>query len=143
MTPWRSAPRSTAAAQARVVVIGAGFIGAEVASTCAALGCRVTVLEALDIPLRPVLGPELGRHCASLYGAHGVDLKTERVGDRAPPSFRRRCARIAGPVGAGSRWSSTDGEIIAADVVVVGIGVAPSTGWLNGSGLEVEQRRRL
>ena len=61
---------------ARVVVIGAGFIGAEVASTCAALGCRVTVLEVLDIPLRNVLGPVAGRHCASLHAAHGVDLRT-------------------------------------------------------------------
>ncbi len=65
----------TAKEAARVVVIGAGFIGAEVASTCTDLGCRVTVLEALDIPLRPVLGPMLGEYCASLHRSHGVDLR--------------------------------------------------------------------
>ena len=52
------APPSRRWTTARVVVIGAGFIGAEVASTCAGLGCRVTVLEALDVPLRNVLGPD-------------------------------------------------------------------------------------
>ena len=60
----------------RVVVIGAGFIGAEVASTCVGLGARVTVLEAMDVPLRNVLGPMLGAHCGSLHGANGVELRT-------------------------------------------------------------------
>ncbi len=66
----------TAVDGARVVVIGAGFIGAEVASTCAGLGCRVTVLEALDVPLRNVLGPLIGSHFAALHESHGVDLRT-------------------------------------------------------------------
>src|SRR6202034_2461907 len=66
----------TAVDEARVVVIGAGFIGAEVASTCATLGCRVTVLEALDVPLHNVLGPLIGSHFASLAESHGVDLRT-------------------------------------------------------------------
>jgi 3-phenylpropionate/trans-cinnamate dioxygenase ferredoxin reductase component len=125
----------TAVPNARVVVIGAGFIGAEVASTCAELGCRVTVLEALDIPLRLVLGPELGRHCASLHGEHGVDLRTS-----ASVAGLRRASGEGEDASAGSgrlEVELADGEIIAADVVVVGIGVAPSTGWLNGSGLEV------
>ena len=59
----------TAVERRRVVVIGAGFIGAEVASTCAGLGCRVTVLEAMEIPLSNVLGPVIGAHCGSLHGA--------------------------------------------------------------------------
>ena len=66
----------TAVDSARVVVIGAGFIGAEVASTCVGLGARVTVLEVLDIPLGNVLGPMLGAHCGSLHGANGVELRT-------------------------------------------------------------------
>jgi hypothetical protein len=66
----------TAAEGTRVVVIGAGFIGSEVASTCAGLDCRVTVVELMDIPLSNVLGPVVGGHCASLHGAHGVDLRT-------------------------------------------------------------------
>ena len=141
-TRWRSAPRSPRRRRRRVVVIGAGFIGAEVASTCAALGCRVTVLEALEIPLRPVLGPELGRHCGSLYGAHDVDLKTEV----SVAGVRR--ASGAGVTGSGKGAGGLEvelhgGETVTADVVVVGIGVAPSTGWLDGSGLESRQRRHL
>ena len=66
----------TASDSPRVVIIGAGFIGAEVASTSVGLGCRVTVLEALDVPLRTVLGPMLGAHCGSLHGANGVELRT-------------------------------------------------------------------
>src|SRR6202034_1336457 len=66
----------TAVDEARVIVIGAGFIGAEVASTCADLGCRVTVLEALDVPLRNVLGPTIGAHFARLHESHNVDIRT-------------------------------------------------------------------
>ena len=62
----------TAVESASVVIIGAGFIGAEVASTCVSLGARVTVLEAMDIPLRNVLGPLIGAHCGSLHGANVV-----------------------------------------------------------------------
>ena len=81
----------TAVESCRVVVIGAGFIGAEVASTCAGLGCRVTVIEAMEIPLSNVLGPLLGAHCASLYEANGVDLRTGRR--RGRHSSRRGVVR--------------------------------------------------
>ena len=84
----------TAVDSPRVVVIGAGFIGAEVASTCVGLGARVTVLEALDIPLRNVLGPMLGAHCGSLHGANGVELRTgvavQRIRRQARPALARR-----------------------------------------------------
>ncbi len=133
----RAAVSATEAA--RVVVIGAGFIGAEVASTCAALGCRVTVLEALDIPLRPVLGPMLGEHCAWLHRSHGVDL---RLGVSV--------AAVRKPTAADARADATgsssdpapalvvelaDSEPVHADVVVIGIGVTPRTDWLEDSGL--------
>jgi len=118
---------TAADAPARVVVIGAGFIGAEVASTCAGLGARVTVLEVLDIPLRNVLGPMLGSHCASLHEANGVDLRT---GAAVRGIHRGESAALVVELG--------DGEPVPADVVVVGIGVAPSTDWLAGSGLELE-----
>ena len=120
---------------ARVVVIGAGFIGAEVASTCAALGCRVTVLEVLDIPLRNVLGPMLGEHCALLQTAHGVDLRTgvSVTGVRRTSGETGRGASAA-PLAVGL----SDGGTVPADVVVVGIGVAPNTEWLAGSGLSIE-----
>jgi NADPH-dependent 2,4-dienoyl-CoA reductase/sulfur reductase-like enzyme len=120
----------TAVDAARVVVIGAGFIGAEVASTCAALGCRVTVLEALDVPLRNVLGPKIGSHFASLHESHGVDLRSG-VGVRA---IRQAEA------GTGDRLvvELEGGETFPADVVVVGIGVIPETDWLADSGLTID-----
>jgi 3-phenylpropionate/trans-cinnamate dioxygenase ferredoxin reductase subunit len=120
----------TAVDAARVVVIGAGFIGAEVASTCAALGCRVTVLEALDVPLRNVLGTKIGSHFASLHESHGVDLRTG-VGVRA---IRQAEA------GTGDRLvvELEGGEAFPADVVVVGIGVIPETDWLADSGLTID-----
>ncbi len=120
----------TALDEARVVVIGAGFIGAEVASTCAGLGCRVTVLEALDVPLRNVLGHMIGSHFAILHEAHGVRLRTG-VGVRG--------IRRAGADEIGRLIVELDGgETFPADVVVVGIGVLPSTEWLADSGLTID-----
>jgi 3-phenylpropionate/trans-cinnamate dioxygenase ferredoxin reductase component len=136
----RAAVSATEAA--RVVVIGAGFIGAEVASTCAAMGCRVTVLEALDIPLRPVLGPMLGEHCASLHRSHGVDL---RLGVSVA-AVRKATAADARADATGSSSDPVpalvvelvDSEPVPADVVVVGIGVMPQTDWLEDSGLSLD-----
>ena len=118
----------TAHESARVIVIGAGFIGAEVASTCAGLGCRVTALEALDIPLQTVLGPLLGQYCGSLHAAHGVDLRTgvSVSGVRKADDANVLVVNLAG------------GEALEADVVVIGIGVAPAVGWLEDSGLMLE-----
>jgi 3-phenylpropionate/trans-cinnamate dioxygenase ferredoxin reductase subunit len=119
----------TATEHTRVVVVGAGFIGAEVASTCVGLGCRVTVLEVMEIPLATILGPLVGAHCASLHGANGVALRTGvsvesiETGGGAPLTVR-----LAG-----------DGDdVIDADVVVVGIGVSPSTSWLETSDLTLD-----
>lgn len=120
----------TATEGTRVIVIGAGFIGAEVASTCAGMGCRVTVLELMETPLSNVMGPMIGAHCASLYEANGVTLRTG--------------VSVAG-VRKGDGW--VDGRLVlelvgggtlGADVVVVGIGVAPSAGWLGGSGVTLD-----
>lgn len=119
----------TAVEAARVVVIGAGFIGAEVASTCADLGCRVTVLEALNVPLRNVLGTMIGSHFAELHASHGVDLRTG-VGVHE--------VRKADTGSTGLVVELEGGETFAADVVVVGIGVVPATEWLADSGLTVD-----
>jgi NADPH-dependent 2,4-dienoyl-CoA reductase/sulfur reductase-like enzyme len=129
----------TAVDEARVIVIGAGFIGAEVASTCADLGCRVTVLEALDVPLRNILGPMIGSHFAWLHESHGVDLRTG-VGVR---SVRRAVDVDAGVTARGGTPGRLvveldGGEAFPADVVVVGIGVVPTTDWLADSGLTVD-----
>ena len=107
----------------RVVVVGAGFIGAEVAATARGRGLDVTLLEALPVPLARALGEEMGEACAALHRDHGVDL---------------RCGvSVAGFDGAGrvERVRLADGATVAADVVVVGIGVTPNTSWLESSGL--------
>jgi NADPH-dependent 2,4-dienoyl-CoA reductase/sulfur reductase-like enzyme len=110
----------------RVVVVGAGFIGSEVAATCRTRGLEVTVLEALPAPLVRGLGPVLGMVCGELHRAHGVDL---RLG-----------VGVAGFAGDGrvERVLLDDGTAVPADVVVVGIGVAPVTDWLLGSGLTID-----
>ncbi len=109
----------------RVVVVGAGFIGAEVAATARRRGLQVTLVEALANPLSRVLGDEMGRVCAELHRDHGVDLRTG-VG-------------VADLVGEGRvrQVALTDGKMIDADVVVVGIGVTPNTEWLAGAGLDL------
>ena len=123
--------RATLDANPRVVVVGAGFIGSEVAATCRLRGLEVTVLEALPAPLVRGLGPVLGMVCGELHRDHGVDL---RLG-----------VGVAGFDGTTrvERVRLDDGTAIDADVVVVGVGVAPVTDWLVGSGLAARQRRRV
>jgi NADPH-dependent 2,4-dienoyl-CoA reductase/sulfur reductase-like enzyme len=103
----------------RVVVVGAGFIGLEVAATAHALGCPVTVLEAAGAPLIRGLGVEMGRATTSLH--HGIEIRCNVSVD---------VLRADGVGLAGGDW-------VPADVVVVGVGVAPATDWLAGSGLEL------
>ena len=110
----------------RVVVVGAGFIGAEVAATARGRGLDVTLVEALPTPLSRVLGDEMGEVCAEVHRDHGVDLRTG-VG----------VERISGD-GRVERVTLSDGSTVDADVVVVGIGVIPNTEWLEGSGLELD-----
>ncbi|MFE7311917.1 NAD(P)/FAD-dependent oxidoreductase [Streptomyces sp. NPDC057555] len=111
---------------ARVVVIGGGFIGAEVASSCATLGHQVTVVEAAPLPLVPQLGRTMAGLCARLHGDHGVTLLTG-TGVRA--------LHGAGADGRVTAVELSDGRLLPADVVVTGIGVRPRTDWLEGSGL--------
>jgi NADPH-dependent 2,4-dienoyl-CoA reductase/sulfur reductase-like enzyme len=107
----------------RVVVIGGGFIGAETASSCAVLGHVVTVVEAAPLPLVPQLGTEMAAVCAALHRRGGVDLVTGTS-----------VAALHGTV-AVTAVALSDGRVLAADVVVVGIGATPNTGWLAGSAL--------
>jgi NADPH-dependent 2,4-dienoyl-CoA reductase/sulfur reductase-like enzyme len=138
----------------RVVVVGAGFIGSEVASTCAALGCRVTVVEALPTPLAPALGELVGAACGALHARHGVELRTgvgvaavhpavSRTGGTGgtggtAPTAPTAPTGAAAPAGAAGRVELTDGTSLPADVVVVGIGVVPAVDWLAGSGLTLD-----
>ncbi|MGI5471361.1 NAD(P)/FAD-dependent oxidoreductase [Streptomyces sp. CA-132043] len=112
----------------RVVVIGGGFIGAEVASSCAALGHDVTVVEAAPLPLLPQLGEEMARICATLHGDHGVALAT----GTGVASLR------GGPDGRVTGVELANGRLVPADTVVVGIGVRPNTDWLAGSGIALD-----
>lgn len=107
----------------RVVVVGAGFIGSEVAATARRRGIEVTILEALPVPLGRALGEEMGRVCAALHRDEGVDLRLGTGVDGFEGTERVEAVRLA------------DGSRVEADVVVVGIGVRPATDWLEGSGL--------
>ena len=116
------------ATEPKVAVIGAGFIGAEVAATARGLGLDVTVIEMLATPLARVLGDTLGQVMADLHRDNGVDLRLG-VGVNEV---------VAGEGGRVASVELSDGTSIAADVVVVGIGVIPNTEWLEGSGLEID-----
>ena len=109
----------------RVVVVGAGFIGAEVAATCRRRGLDVTLVEPLASPMARVLAPEIGAVCAGAHRDQGVDLRLG-VGVAAVLGGERV-----------ERVKLSDGSEIPADVVVVGIGAIPATGWLESSGLEL------
>jgi 3-phenylpropionate/trans-cinnamate dioxygenase ferredoxin reductase subunit len=111
----------------RVVVVGGGWIGLEVAAAARSAGLDVTVLERGTAPLERVLGPEMGRVFADLHGEHGVTLRTR--------------AEVAELVSQDGRTVSgvrlTDGEVVPAEVVVVGIGVVPDTRLAAAAGLQV------
>ncbi|HLJ80041.1 MAG TPA: FAD-dependent oxidoreductase [Ktedonobacterales bacterium] len=115
--------RATATAAGRVVVVGAGFIGAEVAAACRTLGLDVTMLEILPAPLVRVLGEELGDYFAAVHRAHGVDLRL-----RAGVAAFHGADQVEEVV-------TTSGERIPCACVVVGIGMRPVVGWLEGSGV--------
>src|SRR3954453_2180927 len=110
----------------KLVTIGAGWIGAEVAASARTRGCDVTVLEMASVPLERVLGRELGAIYGDIHTEHGVELLT----DTALESFE----------GSGTVESvrTTDGRSIEADFVVVGVGVAPRTQLAEAAGLKLQ-----
>ncbi|NLU69919.1 FAD-dependent oxidoreductase [Streptomyces sp. HNM0574] len=116
------------AGQRQIVVIGGGFIGAEVASSCAAGGHLVTVVEAALQPLIGQLGEAMAHECAKLHADHGVQLL---CGTGVASLLDDGAGRVRGV-------ELSDGRTLDADVVVVGIGASPSTGWLEDSGLPLD-----
>ncbi len=110
----------------RVAVIGAGFIGAEVAATCRGRGLDVTMIEAADVPLGRVLPGRIGDFVTQLHRDQGVDV---RLG-----------VGVSGLTVEGDTkvLALDDGSEVRAEVVVVGVGVVPNTGWLEGSGLTLD-----
>ena len=123
--------RAALDAGARTVVIGAGFIGSEVASSARKRGLPVTVVEALELPLTRSIGPEAGQVCADLHVAHGTELRLGVGVDR----IQSAGGHVTGVLLA-------DGTLLPADLVVVGTGVLPNTDWLEGSGLTLHERDR-
>ncbi|MEE6166753.1 MULTISPECIES: NAD(P)/FAD-dependent oxidoreductase [unclassified Mycolicibacterium] len=122
-------------AGARLVVIGGGFIGAEVASTARELGLEVTVVSAAMTPFQAKLGPTLGAVIASAHAVNGTTLicGVGVVGLTAEHDSRQgshSARRVTGV-------DLADGRHLPADVVVVGIGGIPNIEWLHGSGLRL------
>ncbi|MBU7597305.1 NAD(P)/FAD-dependent oxidoreductase [Streptomyces sp. P38-E01] len=111
----------------RLVVVGGGFVGAEVASTARARGMKVTVVEGMSAPLAALLGHDVAAELALLHRDNGTRLLcgtpvAALLGERSVTGVEL-----------------ADGRTLPADAVVVGIGVAPSTGWLAGSGLPLSE----
>ena len=110
---------------AHIVIVGAGFVGQEVAASCRRLGHAVTMVEAAT-PAQHVLGVEVGGLLADLHRREGVDV---RLGDAVKALHGEDLLRAV---------ELRNGDIIEADVAVVGIGVMPNTDWLVGSGLTLD-----
>ena len=110
----------------RLVTIGAGWIGAEVAASARQKGCEVTVIERSSLPLERVLGPELGAIYRDIHSDHGVNL----LADTGLEAFEGE--------GEVEAVRAADGNRIEADFVVVGVGVTPRTGLASAAGIEVD-----
>lgn len=118
--------REHASSAQRAVVIGAGFIGCEVAASLRSLGVDVVLVEPQPTPLAAVLGQQIGELVARLHRAEGVDV---RLG--VGVSEVRGDTHVEAVV-------LSDGTELPADIVVVGIGSRPATEWLEGSGVQVD-----
>ena len=118
--------RDTFTTASRVIIIGAGWIGLEVAAAARLAGVEVTILERAELPLLHVLGPQVAAVFADLHREHGVDL---RLGVRV--------AEITNSGGKATGARLADGTRIGADAVIVGIGAAPQTRLAEAAGLDV------
>lgn len=110
----------------RVVVVGAGWIGSEVAASARGLGCDVTVVEMAAVPLANVLGPVVGGIYADLHRAHGVELLLGSGIEAIEGTGRVERVRLTG------------GRTVDCETVVVGVGVAPRTRLAEAAGLAVD-----
>mgnify|MGYP001947916570 FL=1 len=118
--------RSEARDATRAVVVGAGFIGCEVAASLRKLDVEVVLVEPQPAPLASVLGEQIGGLITRLHQAEGVDV---------------RCGVGVADVGGDDRVRTVtlaDGSELDADLVIVGIGSKPATDWLEGSGITVD-----
>jgi 3-phenylpropionate/trans-cinnamate dioxygenase ferredoxin reductase component len=111
----------------RLSVLGAGFIGQEVAASARKLGAEVTMIEAAPCPLANVLGHDLGEWFTRLHQAEGVDVIAGATVERVSAN------------GTISALELSNGQRVATDHVIVGVGVEPDADWLASSGLRVER----
>ncbi|TKA01031.1 NAD(P)/FAD-dependent oxidoreductase [Actinacidiphila oryziradicis] len=120
------AVRTALDAGARTVVVGAGFIGSEVASAAHKRGLPVTIVEALPSPLARAVGEEMGVAVGDFHRANGVELRCGTAVTKLSGDGRVEHVHLS------------DGTVLDADLVVVGIGAAPETGWLESSSLTLD-----
>lgn len=118
-----------------MLIIGAGFIGAEVAAAARSAGIEVTMIEALPVPFARVLGEQMGQLCARLQTEHGVTVRcgmqlTEFL-DTGPAAGPASDPGSSGGIAA----RLADGSIVRADCGVVGVGTVVDSGWLTGLGI--------
>ena len=109
----------------RVAVIGAGWIGLETAAAARAAGAEVTIMEAAELPLLRVLGPEVAQVFADLHRQHGADLR-----------FGVQVEEISVAGGRASGVRLADGSQVEADAVIVGVGITPNSQLAEAAGLE-------
>lgn len=124
--PESTALRARFASGHRLVIVGAGWIGLEVAAAAVDAGCQVTVVEPQPSPLFGVLGPQIGGWFADLHRSHGVQFQ-----------FGEGVERLAGE-GHVTGVVTKSGQTLAADTVVVGVGISPNVGLAEVAGLKVD-----
>jgi NADPH-dependent 2,4-dienoyl-CoA reductase/sulfur reductase-like enzyme len=122
----RGLARDLTSSSGPVVVVGGGFIGAEVAATAHAAGRDVTIVDPLHAPIGRVVGEELGAKFTDLHHRHGVRTR-----------FGQGVEAVEGTAGK-LRVTLTTGEVLPASTVVVGIGARPNDTWLSSSGLLID-----
>ncbi len=109
----------------RVVILGAGFIGSEVAASARSLGLEVTIVELLPVPLVRALGENMGKACAKLHHDNGTDLRCAASVHKIEGHGRVERVRLA------------NGTCIDADLLIIGVGAIPNISWLSDSGLNL------
>ncbi|MFI5707656.1 NAD(P)/FAD-dependent oxidoreductase [Kribbella sp. NPDC051620] len=118
-----------------VAIVGAGFLGAEVAAVAQELGLTVTMIDPLPAPMTRQLGTELGSLLTQLHASHGVDVRCSTTVTALIPAAGG--GGEGGKVGCVAGVELSDGSHVPADLVLVAVGATPATGWLAGSGLVV------
>lgn len=120
--------RESIRSEGQLIIIGAGFIGCEIAASARQIGASVDLVEALPAPLIRVLGPSAAAKVSALHSKQGVRLHTEATVEQV---LRNAEGRVCGV-------RLADGTEIEGDNLVVAIGISPETEWLSGSGVELQ-----